>query len=79
VTLHVAEPREDAKAGDRVFSIRIQGQSAWTDLDIVKEAGGAQRAIARTFKGVAVTDTLVIALQPKAGQPLLCGIEARME
>ena len=82
VRLHFAEPR-DLAAGQRVFSVLLQGKPVLADLDIVKEAGGPRRALVREFKGIAVKDALRIELRPaKAAavrEPLLCGVQAFRE
>ena len=44
------------KAGDRVFSVKVQGKAVLTDLDVFKESGGFAKPLVKTFKGVAVTD-----------------------
>jgi outer membrane protein assembly factor BamB len=74
VRLHFAEPRA-LQPGERVFDVRLQGKTVLPGLDIVREAGGANRALVREFTGVAATGELRMDLVPKAGQPLLCGIE----
>ncbi len=76
VRLHFAEP-ENIQPGQRVFSISIQGKEVLKDLDLVKEAGGSNRAIIREFKGIEVSGALAIALTATPGSKpaLLCGIE----
>ena len=49
------------------------------DFDIVKEAGGPNRALMKEFKGILVKDTLYVELQSSKGVALLCGLEALME
>jgi hypothetical protein len=82
VKLHFAEPR-DAKPGDRVFSVRLQGKEVLAGFDIAAEAGGPRRALVKEFRGVEVKDFLEIALTPsdasKLKQPLLCGFQALRE
>ena len=82
VKLYFAEPRE-AKPGERVFSVRLQGKEVLAGFDIVAAAGGPRRALIKEFPGVEVKDYLEIALTPaevsKIKQPLLCGFEALRE
>jgi hypothetical protein len=56
---------DDAKPGQRVFSVTLQNKPALKDFDVVKEAGGARRAMVKEFTGVEVNDKLTIALVPK--------------
>ena len=72
--LHFAEP-EKAKAGDRVFTVALQGKEVLKDFDIVDAANGSNRSIVREIKGVSVKETLEIVLTPKAGKTLLAGVE----
>jgi len=71
------------KAGERVFDVAIQGRTVLKSFDIVQEAGGADRAMTREFKGVKVKDLLTIELVPSAGAKekaaVLCGVEMRSE
>jgi len=82
IRLHFAEP-EDIHEGDRVLTVSIQGKPVLTDFDIVKAAGGTQKAIIKEFPGIEVSDTLNIAVSPsKAGKlktPILCGFQAIRE
>ena len=76
--LHFAEC-DGLPAGERVFSVSLQGQLAAKDLDIAKEAGGPNKALVKEFKGVKVKDALRMDLTPaehsKLKAPLLCGVE----
>jgi hypothetical protein len=82
VRLLFAEP-QDIKAGQRRFSVQLQGETVQRDLDIVAEAGGPRRAIAKEFHGILVRDELEIRLIPSNGSPLpkpaLCGLQAQRE
>lgn len=77
VRLHFAEP-EELTAGQRVFSVALQGQPALVNFDTVGVAGGAQRGLVKEFKGVVIAKDLKITFTrapgAKAG-PLLCGVE----
>ena len=46
-------------------------------LDIVKEAGGSNRALVKQFAGIEATDRIVLELTPAQGskEPLVCGLE----
>jgi hypothetical protein len=73
VRLHFVEP-DGLKPGERVFDVQIQGQEALKDFDIVKEAGGGDRALVREFTADAARD-LKIKFVPRRAAPLLCGLE----
>ncbi|MBN1674846.1 MAG: DUF2341 domain-containing protein, partial [Kiritimatiellae bacterium] len=74
VKLYFAET-EGAAAGERVFDIRLQGQTVAADFDIAAAAGGADRETALSFAGIEVEAMLDVELVPKAGTPLIAGIE----
>ncbi|MCX7806194.1 MAG: malectin domain-containing carbohydrate-binding protein, partial [Planctomycetota bacterium] len=74
VRLHFLEP-EAMAAGERFFSVAIQGKEVLTDLDVVKEAGGRMRSIVREFGGIRASDSLSVELKPSKGLPVLCGLE----
>ena len=80
VRLHFAEP-DDLQPGQRVFDVALQGRNVLTRLDIIKQAGGRNRAVVRECTQVVVKDVLTIALEPSPGShpPLLCGIQAKIE
>jgi hypothetical protein len=78
VRLHFVEP-DRVQAGERVFHVSLQGREVLRDFDIVKEAGGSNRALVREFSGIAAREELVVGLTPAAAArisvPILCGIE----
>lgn len=81
VRLHFIEP-DDAKPGQRVFDVKIQGKIVLKNLDVVKEAGGPNRGLVREFKNISVNDELKIEFVPGDGKkitastaPVLCGLE----
>lgn len=82
VRLCFAEPL-DAKPGERLFSVQLQGKEVLASFDIAAAAGGPRRALVKEFRGVEVKEYLDIALTPSAGskikQPLLCGFQALRE
>ncbi|KPL03335.1 MAG: hypothetical protein AMK75_01595, partial [Planctomycetes bacterium SM23_65] len=80
VRLHFAEP-DDVREGQRVFDVALQGKVVARGVDIIKEAGGRNRAMVREFKNVPATRDLVLELHPRAVEvtpatvPILSGIE----
>ena len=51
VRLHFAETKFDAP-GQRVFNVDINGKPALHDFDILKEAGGKNKAMVREVAGI---------------------------
>ena len=84
VRLAWADPDND-QLGQRVFDVKLQGQTVLEGLDVVKETGGRDRALVKEFSGIEVSDKLLIELVPKAagtgpGQtPILQGVEVIRE
>jgi hypothetical protein len=74
VRLYFAEPR-GLQPGERVFDVKLQGQTVLNDLDIVKEAGAPDRVLVKEFSGLTLGGDLCVTFVPKTGQPLLCGLE----
>jgi outer membrane protein assembly factor BamB len=81
VRLSMAEPA-DARPGQRLFDIRLQGRRVLADCDVVRRAHGPHRALVEEFSGIEVADKLHLELVPKAsgrlapGQmPILQGVE----
>jgi outer membrane protein assembly factor BamB len=77
VRLHFAEPEELA-AGERVFTVAMQGQPVLANFDIVATAGTPQRGVVKEFKGVVIAKDLKITFTRASGAkagPLLCGVE----
>ncbi len=79
VTLHFAELAKDTKRGERVFDVKLQGETVAAELDVVQAAGGSERALTREFNRVEVADNLVVELSPKKGEPILSAIEVERE
>jgi hypothetical protein len=78
--LHFAEI-DNAKPGERIFDVVIQGKTVLKDFDIRKEAGAADTALVKEIKGITATRNVVVefiphgdASKPKS-QPLLSAIE----
>ena len=86
VSLHFAEP-DGSAPGERVFDVLIEGRRMLEDFDISAQAGGPNRALVRTFAGVAVDDGKLtlefVAARSDAKDvsslPLLCGLKAVQE
>ncbi|OAI54042.1 hypothetical protein AYO44_03935 [Planctomycetaceae bacterium SCGC AG-212-F19] len=82
VRLHFADPDND-QAGQRLFDVKVQGQTVLSQFDIVKEAGGRHRGVVKEFKKVKASDKLIIQFSPHGDEsrltfssvPLLCGVE----
>ncbi len=80
VRLHFAAPSSDLP-GQRVFEVRLQGETVAKNFDIAARAGGPGRAFVLEESGVHVTRDLAIDLLPRTlrpndrQQPILCGIE----
>ena len=76
VRLHFAETYEGITgAGQRLFSVSLNGKVVLKDLDVFKEAGGPYKPLVRVFRGIAVTGRLVIAFTPNVENPEINGIE----
>lgn len=80
VRLHFAE-LEDAKPGERVFDVKLQGKVVLRDFDIAAIAGSGNRAVVKDFRGIVASRALTLELIPKAQEitdltaPVLCGLE----
>jgi hypothetical protein len=74
VRLHFAEPRH-AAAGQRIFTVSVEGLEVLTNFDIFRAAGGRNRAVQRGFAKVRVQGGLLIRAVASQGQALINGIE----
>ncbi|MBA4387900.1 MAG: hypothetical protein C0404_07955 [Verrucomicrobia bacterium] len=74
VKLHFAET-EGATVGQRVFNVKLQGNTVLSNFDIVQQAGGANKAIVREFTGLTITNEVRLELVPVTGQTLISGLE----
>ena len=73
--LHFAE-LQDLGPGQRVFDVRLQGQTVIEGLDIVREAGGVRRALVKQVAGIRARDTVTFELVARNGAtPLVCALE----
>ena len=68
VRLAFADPDND-QPGQRVFDIKLQGKLVEEGFDVVRAAGGRNRAVFREFDGVRVSDKLLVELVPQADKP----------
>jgi hypothetical protein len=80
--LHFAEPDEVAP-GERIFDVRVQGETVLEALDVVAEAGGRYRGLIKEVRGVKVSDELTLKLSPSSSalrkEAILSGIEIQAE
>jgi len=84
VRLGFADPIH-TEPGQRVFDIKLQGAVVSKDYDIVRSAGGANRAVFEEFSNIEVSDNLIIELTTNGrptslgAAPLLHAIEIERE
>ncbi len=76
--LYFIEP-EEAAPGERVFSVRLQGEEVLSDFDPAAVSGGGWRGIVKEFRGIEAVDELRVELVARAGEPVLCGVEVVAE
>lgn len=77
VRLHFAEPGNVAP-GERVFSVKLQGRTVLSGLDIRQETGASGRGLVREFRNIPVAEKLQIELSkdtPGSAGPILSGVE----
>jgi beta-glucanase (GH16 family) len=79
VTLSFAETSPNVTGpGGRVFDVSVEGAAQLTDLDVFKESGGRNRALAKTLDNVPVVDgALSIAFTKKSECPMINAIEVQ--
>ena len=77
VRLHFAETYDGiTQAGERVFTVKVQGEEALKDLDVLKEAGKFAAPLVKEIGNIAVTDgKLLIEFVPNIQNPEINGIE----
>jgi PKD repeat protein len=73
VKLHFAEIG-GAAAGQRVFDVKLQGQTVLSSFDIAAQAGGQWKSVVRQFDVVARED-VTISFVRKVGEPMINGAE----
>ncbi len=74
VKLYFAE-MEDRTAGQRVFDVKLQGNTVLTNLDVANETGGPRRELVKTFNNIRIADKLDVDFTPGTGEPMLSGVE----
>jgi len=79
VRLYFAEPDISAKAGQRVFTVSLDGKEVLKDFDIAAAAGGPRKVIAKEFKYSKTEEPIEIELKAASGKTLLCGVELLVE
>jgi hypothetical protein len=76
VRLYFAELVPQARPGDRVFDLTIQGRKVLSGLDVVSETRTPYVGLIKEFRNVTIDGDLEIGLVPKAGKTLINGVEA---
>ena len=70
---------EDEKPGERVFDIKLQGETILRKISIAHEAGGPYKPFIKTIQHVAASDWMEIEIVPKTGgeieRAMLCAVE----
>jgi len=69
----------DAKPGERVFAIGLQGKEVLSNLDVVKAAGGKMRGLVKEFRDVEIGRELQLSLAAGSGLPIISGVELILE
>ncbi|MDP6444141.1 MAG: PQQ-binding-like beta-propeller repeat protein [Pirellulaceae bacterium] len=78
VRLHFAE-LDERQAGDRVFDIKLQGETVAANVDVAKEAGRLANLV-KTFGGISVAAKLQVELVPHGKtSPILSAIDVELE
>ncbi len=62
-------PVKGDRPGQRVFDVYLQGRRVLKDFDVIKEAGGINRAVVKSFDGILVKNNLELKFVPKAENP----------
>lgn len=60
---------DDARPGDRVFDIKLNGKTVLAGFDPVADAGGAGKAVVKEFADIEGAETLLIELVPTVPKP----------
>jgi len=68
VRLAFAADKAD-KPGQRVFAVKLQGETVAEAVDVAAMAGGPNKALVREFQGVKTDGNLTLELVPKAAKP----------
>ena len=78
--LHFAE-LDDTKPGQRVFDVKLQGDTVLKAFDVVKEAGSPRKAVVKEFQHVAAKDVIALEFVPSdanvtaANAPIVSAME----
>jgi len=72
VRLAMTDPH-NARPGQRLFDVKLQGRRVLADCDIAGETGGPNRALVKEFSGIEVAGPLLLELVPKSPGPLAPG------
>ena len=76
IRLHFAE-LDNVKPSERVFDVKVQGETLLKDVDIVSEAAARNTALIKEVSGVKTSGELMIEFVPKAPStfPMISGLE----
>lgn len=76
VRLHFAETYDGiTKAGERLFTVKIQGKAVLEDFDVFKTAGGFAKPITKEFPAEVTDGKLLIEFVTNVQNPEINGIE----
>lgn len=81
VTLYFAE-HDNLKPAQRIFTVSIQNKPVLPRFDVASQAATTARAVIRSFRGIAVKESLVISLKPESDSdhpPILSAIGIERE
>ncbi len=77
ICLYFAEPDKETIAGEREFSVNVNGHDVGT-VDVVSETGSARKVLVKKLQGVRIADKLDVTLTPITGEPVLSGVSMEM-
>jgi len=76
LVLHFAEPEGDVQPGERVFDVRLGGETVLSGVDPVREGGGPNRPVVRELPVKQLRERMTLELVPRTQRPpVLCAIE----
>ncbi len=80
VRLFFVEP-DEAKPGERLFAVALNGKTVLPALDVRAEAGAPWKLVEKRFTGITIADKLDVRFTPKDREhpAVLCGIEIVQE
>ena len=85
VMVDLIKPSSRSQAGQRLFGVRLEGNTAERGVDILAEAGARHHTLVKTYDGIIVTDgALTIDLVPSApmadaAPPILSGVAVSVD